>query len=73
MGGSETRYRFRPVEELFDQEISLGHHPSSPQGQPKEEAGPKTALQEKDILSKILDVCHEVKGTSWLQIPTRLP
>ena len=36
--GSASRYWFRPAEELFDQKISLGHHPSTTSSQSEEEA-----------------------------------
>jgi len=72
MGSAKARYWFSSIEKLLDQEVSLGHHSTSSKGQPEEEANPKATLQKEGVLSKVLDVRHEVESSSWMQVPARL-
>ena len=72
MESAEARHRFRPAQELLDQEVPSSHHTTTAPGQLEEKIESQVIIQEEGLLPKVLDQHYEVKSVKRLQVPRRL-
>lgn len=67
--GTEAWHWLRLTQKLSYQKVPSSNYTTSTIGQLKEKVDKETAFQEEDLLPKILDKPHQIKGPPRLQIP----